>query len=105
QTIRPQDSATIGASAGGTPTGTVTFKLFGPNNATCAAGGAAAVYTEAVGLTNGTAGTSNGSFSVSVASASTYKWLVVYGGDTNHDGITSACGTEQFTLTIDNNHS
>src|SRR5439155_1092715 len=55
QTITPQDSATISASAGGTPTGTVTFKLFGPNNATCAAGGAAAVYTEAVGLTNGSA--------------------------------------------------
>jgi len=74
QTIRPQDSATIGASAGGTPTGTVTFKLFGPNNATCAAGGAAAVYTEAVGLTSGTASTSNGSvpanaFSVSAANA------------------------------------
>jgi hypothetical protein len=104
QTIRPQDSATIGASAGGTPTGTVTFKLFGPNNATCAAGGAAAVYTEAVGLTNGTASTSNGSFTVSVAAASTYKWLVVYGGDATHDGITSSCGTEQFTLTIDNNN-
>jgi hypothetical protein len=42
---------------------------------------------------------------VSAATASTYKWLVVYGGDTTHDGITSSCGTEQFTLTIDNNHS
>ena len=63
------------------------------------------MYTEAVGLTNGSATTSNGSFSVSAATASTYKWLVVYGGDTTHDGITSLCGTEQFTLTIDNNHS
>jgi hypothetical protein len=102
QTITPQDSATIGASAGGTPTGTVTFKLFGPDNATCAAGGAAAKYTEAVALSGGTASTSNSSFTVNAAASGLYKWLVVYGGDTTHDGVTSTCGTEQFTATITN---
>jgi hypothetical protein len=102
QTIRPQDSVTISATAGGTPTGTVTFKLFGPGNATCSAGGAAAVYTETVTLVNGSGGTTNTSFTVTAATASTYRWLVVYSGDTKHDGVTSACGTEQFTLTIQN---
>jgi len=102
QTITPQDSATISATAGGTPTGTVTFKLYGPNNATCSAQGASAVYTETVTLTNGSASTSNTTFSVSTASASTYKWEVVYGGDANHDGTTGTCGTEAFTLTIKN---
>ena len=102
QTITPQDSATISASAGGTPTGSVTFKLYGPDNATCDAQGAAAVYTETVTLSNGSASTSNTTFSVTTASASTYKWLVVYGGDATHDGTTGTCGTEAFTLTIKN---
>jgi hypothetical protein len=102
QTITPQDSATISAGAGGTPTGTVTFKLFGPNNSTCNPLGSAAVYTETVTLSGGSASTSNTTFSITAATASTYKWLVVYSGDTKHTGQTSACGTEQFTLTIAN---
>ena len=99
QKIFPQDSVTLSASAGGTPTGNVTFELFGPNDATCSG---AALYTETVPLTNGTATTSNTSFSVSSAAADTYRWKVVYGGDDKHDGATSACGTEQFALTIQN---
>src|SRR5215217_121516 len=99
QTLRPQDSVTLSASAGGTPTGSVTFELFGPNDPTCSG---AALYTETVPLTNGTATTSNTSFSVSSAAADTYRWKVVYGGDATHNGATSACGTEQFTLTIQN---
>jgi len=100
--VFPQDSATVAAGAGGTPTGSVTFKLFGPDNSTCDPNGASPVYTQAVSLANGSASTSNTTFSVSAASASTYKWLVVYDGDTTHDGATSACGTENFTLTIVN---
>jgi len=102
QTMTPQDSATISATAGGTPTGTVTFKLYGQDNTTCDAQGASAVYTQAVTLANGSASTSNTTFSVSTAAASTYKWLVVYGGDAKHDGTTGTCGTEAFTLTIKN---
>ena len=61
------------------------------------------MYTETVTLSgNGTASTSNTAFSVTTANASTYKWLVVYGGDDSHDGTTGTCGTEAFTLTIDN---
>jgi hypothetical protein len=102
QALFPQDSATVAAGAGGTPTGSVTFKLFGPDNSTCDPNGASPVYTQAVSLANGSASTSNTTFSVSTASASTYKWLVVYDGDATHDGATSACGTENFTLTIVN---
>jgi hypothetical protein len=102
QTLRPQDSATISATAGGTPTGSVTFKLFGPNNPTCDPSGAAAVFEQTRTLVSGSASTDNQSFVISSASASQYKWLVVYGGDTNHTGITSPCGTENFTVTIVN---
>jgi hypothetical protein len=99
QELFPQDAATIAAGAGGTPTGTVTFKLFAPDDATCAG---SPVYTETVSLTNGSASTSNSTFSVNAADASTYRWLVEYGGDATHEGATSACGTEHFTLTIVN---
>ena len=104
QSMRPQDSVTVAATAGGTPSGTVTFKLYGPDNSTCAADGAAPVYTESnVGLNSGgSAVTSNSSFSISAASASQYKWLVSYSGDTNHLPLNGSCGSENFTLTISN---
>ena len=99
QILFPQDSATVSAGAGGTPTGDVTFKLFGPNDTTCSG---VAVYSEKVSLANGSASTSNTSFSVSSASADTYSWLVVYDGDATHDATTSSCNTEHFTATIVN---
>jgi hypothetical protein len=99
QLLFPQDTATIAAGAGGTPTGSVIFKLFGPNDTTCAGD---PVYSQEVSLANGSASTSNTTFSVSEADASTYSWLVVYSGDATHDGATSACDTEHFTLTIVN---
>ena len=104
QELFPQDSGTVSASAGGQPTGDVTFKLFGPNNPTCAEGAndPAPVYAETVALSNGKVSTSNTTFSVKTANADDYKWLVVYAGDSTHTGATSACGTEHFTLTIAN---
>jgi hypothetical protein len=99
QQLFPQDSATISASAGGTPTGSVTFALFAPADTTCSG---SAVFTQTVALSSGSASTSNTTFSVSSASASTYRWVVTYGGDGTHDGTTSACGTEHFVLTIAN---
>jgi hypothetical protein len=103
QEFFPQDTATIGASAGGLPTGSVTFLLFGPDNPSCDANGPSPVYSETVGLTNGaSASTSNTTFKVTSGDASTYKWLVTYSGDATHEAATSPCGTEQFTLTVIN---
>ncbi len=99
QNIFPQDSATISVGAGGTPTGSVTFQLFAPSDTTCAA---SPVYSQTVSLTNGLASTSNTTFSVSSATAGTYRWAVSYPGDAGHLGATSTCGTEQFTVTVAN---
>jgi len=96
QKLFPQDSATLSASAGGTPTGSVTFKLY---NATCSGTPA---FQETVILARGTANTNNTSFSVDQASSGNYKWLVEYSGDANHESATSACGKEAFTATVDN---
>ena len=105
QSLRPQDSVTVTAAVGGTPTGNVHFYLFGPGNATCslAEGATAPVYDEQVALSAaGTAMTSNEDFDITAADQAQYKWLVTYEGDANHLPITGTCGAENFTLTIDN---
>jgi hypothetical protein len=93
QTVLPNDSFAL--SGGYNATGTVTFKLFAPADATCSGSPA---YT-AAGLTlaaNGTAATSNSTFIASTEG--TWRWLVTYSGDTNNNPVTKACGVEQFTI-------
>jgi hypothetical protein len=99
QELFPQDSATLTATAGDTPTGTVDFALYGPNDANCSG---TAVYTEEnVDLTSGVANTDNTSFSVDQPDSGNYKWIVHYDGDATHNEATSECGKEAFTATID----
>jgi hypothetical protein len=103
QSLTPQDSAELSAGAGGTPTGEVTFKLYGPSSdpnqpPDCTG---TAVYTETVGLTtSGSASTSNSAYDINDASDGTYSWQVIYGGDTKHKAVTSC--VEHFTVTITN---
>ncbi|HEX6709591.1 MAG TPA: hypothetical protein VF068_04605, partial [Rubrobacter sp.] len=105
QSLTPQDSADLSAGAGGTPTGDVTFKLYGPsadpNQPPDCTG--TALYSETVGLTNGSASTSNGAdpntaYNIDDSSEGTYSWQVIYGGDSTHKPVTSC--VEHFTVTI-----
>jgi hypothetical protein len=97
QNLLPNDTATVTPSGA---TGTVDFKLFGPGNATCDPSGDAPVYSESdVALSGGTASTSN--IATTVSTEGTYRWLIEYSGDATHDGSTSACGVEAFTLDND----
>jgi hypothetical protein len=100
QQIFPQDSVTLSASIGGTPTGSVDFFLYGPNDTNCS--GTPAYSQSNVSLSGGKASTSNTTFHVDAGTGAVYRWKVVYGGDAKHDGVTSSCGTERFTLTIAN---
>ncbi len=94
QNLLPNDSATI-AGATSTAGGTITFSLYGPSDATCAGTPA---LTQSVGVAgNGTYSTSNTTFTAS--QVGTWRWKVVYGGDANNLGTTSACGVENFTIT------
>jgi len=97
QQLFPQDAATISATAGGTPTGSVTFELFAPGDTDCTG---SSVFSQTVPLSGGSASTSNSTFSVTAGTSGTYRWVVTYPGDATHLGSTSACGTEQFTATI-----
>ena len=77
------DTATL--SGGFNPTGTMTFTLFGPNNAECAGG---TIFTSVIPVAG------NGSY----ASApfvpvfiGTCRWIASYSGDLNNGAVTTSC--------------
>ena len=91
--LLPNDDSTItGATA--TATGTITFSLFGPSDATCA--GSPAFTQTLVVNGNGTYSTTNTTFLASALG--TWRWQVSYSGDSNNTGTLSACGVESFTI-------
>jgi hypothetical protein len=98
QDLLPNDTFTL--SGGFNPTGTVTFKLFGPSNPTCSGTSGLVFPAQTVTLsgtaTGGTASTSN---TTHVSAAGTYRWLATYSGDTNNSATSSPCGAESFTIT------
>jgi hypothetical protein len=79
------DSATVTRPGSGvTPTGNITFRLFGPDNASCAG---APIFTSTQPLSSGSA--QSGSFSPTLPG--TYRWVAAYSGDTNYNAVASAC--------------
>jgi hypothetical protein len=93
QNLLPNDSFTLsGATANAS--GTVTFNLYNPNDATCSGTPA---LTQTVNVNgNGTYNTTNTTFLATTEG--TWRWLITYSGDANNEGTTSACGVEQFTI-------
>jgi uncharacterized repeat protein (TIGR01451 family) len=77
------DTATV--SGGFSPGGTVTFKLYGPNDGTCAL--TPAFNSGPVALSGGTAG--SGTFTPTVAG--TYRWIASYSGDQNNAAVNGTC--------------
>jgi hypothetical protein len=94
QHVIPNDDATI-SGATTQAGGTITFNLYAPDDATCSGTPA---YTQQVNVSgNGTYKTTNTAF---VASDNgEWRWQVIYSGDGNNAGATSACGVEHFTIT------
>lgn len=85
------DSGALGA--GYNPTGTITFKLFPPTDATCAG---TAAHTNTVTVSgNGTYNTSAG---FTNNAAGTWHWTASYSGDTNNNPKSSACSDEPVTI-------
>ncbi|HSO69405.1 MAG TPA: hypothetical protein VLQ67_07165 [Arachnia sp.] len=106
QSLIPNDTFTLSGAfvpSGSTvPGGTVSFKLFGPGDATCA--GTPALEANGLALTAGagttfTAGTTNTTFVATTEG--TWRWVVAYTGDTYNNGVTKTCGVEQFTIDND----
>lgn len=77
------DTATL--SGGNSPTGNITFRLYGPNDTTC---GGAVIYSSTVAV-NGNGNYSSGSFTPT--SAGTYRWIATYSGDAANNTVATAC--------------
>ena len=85
------DSATL--SGGVSPTGTITFNLFGVNDQTCSG---APIFTNTVPVSgNGTYSTSAG-FTTVVAG--TYHWMATYSGDASNASVSSICADEAVVI-------
>lgn len=79
-------SATATLADGAAPTGTITFRLYGPGDAACAQ---APVFTSTVGVAGNAAYQSAG---FEPASAGTHRWVASYDGDAGNSAVQSACG-------------
>jgi hypothetical protein len=79
-------------TGGFNPTGSIVFNLYGPNDLTCSN---AAIYSQTVGLTAGSATTTPG---FTTLAAGTYEWTASYAGDTNNNAASSGCGAEAVTI-------
>jgi hypothetical protein len=83
-------------SGGSKPSGTITFRLFGPNDSRCSGSPA----SESSAIVNGDGAYRSGSFAPGAAGV--YRWVVEYSGDTNNDSAgPTACGSDTETVVID----
>ena len=85
------DSATV--SSGDSPSGTVTFKLYGAGDSSCAS---APIFSSTVALSGGSA--QSGSFSAT-SEAGTYNWIATYNGDDDNGSVSGKCGDESVVIT------
>ena len=81
-------------SNGSAPTGTMTFNLYGPNNATCSG---APIFTSAVAV-NG-----NGNYfseHFRPTTTGTYRWIASYSGDAENAPVSNACNDPNQSVVV-----
>jgi hypothetical protein len=84
---------TVGGPAGGT----ITFRAYGPNDATCS--GTPAFTSSAIAVSGDGSAYNSGNFTPS--SAGTYRWTATYTGDApNTNGATSPCNAANETTVV-----
>jgi hypothetical protein len=87
------DTATL--TGGDDPTGTITFDLYGPDNAGCTG---APIFTDPETVT-GNGSYQSGAFQLTAAG--TYRWVVEYSGDANNRSAgPTACGANSETVVV-----
>jgi hypothetical protein len=87
------DHATVTGLVNATAPQTVTFRLFGPSDAGCAA---TPVFTSSVPLANGTA--QSGPYTPTAPG--TYRWLATYDGDVNNASVSGRCNDATETRIV-----
>jgi len=86
------DTATL--SGGLNPTGSITFRLYGPNDAGCTA---AAIFSSTVPV-SGNGNYVSGTFAPALPGV--YRWIAAYSGDAANAASTTACNDANETVTI-----
>lgn len=86
------DTATL--AGGSTPSGQITFRLFGASDASCSG---APVFTSVVSV-SGNGGYDSASFSP--AAPGTYRWTASYAGDANNNVASSTCNAAGESVTV-----
>jgi Ca2+-binding RTX toxin-like protein len=84
------DTATV---VGANPTGTVTFTLYGPGDATCSG---TPVFTSTNVVIGGVA--TSGAFTPTTAG--TYRWRAGYSGDANNSGASAPCNAPNESVVV-----
>ncbi|MCU1396803.1 MAG: hypothetical protein JWM34_5231 [Ilumatobacteraceae bacterium] len=88
------DQATVTGRVDALAGSTVTFKVYGPNDATCTG---PVVFTSTVGLDDSGHATSA---TFNTTAAGTYRWIATYSGDLNNNAVSGACGEPSETVTV-----
>jgi hypothetical protein len=88
-----RDEATL--SGGDDPTGTITFRLFGPDDPLCQS---APAFTSTV-VVSGNGTYISGAFTPSHSQFGSYQWTAHYSGDSDNAPSASLCGLEPITVT------
>jgi hypothetical protein len=86
------DVATL--ANGSSPGGTITFQLYGPDDASCSG---------LPGFTTTTSVSGNGNYasaSFTPTQVGTYRWTASYGGDANNKAAQSACDAPESSVTV-----
>ena len=86
------DVATLAGGDG--PTGTITFKLYGPDNATCEGN---PVFTNEKSVDGNGDYTSN---EFTTTAAGTYRWIASYSGDQNNAGASGKCNDANESVVV-----
>jgi len=81
-------------SGGLNPTGTITFRLFGPNDATCTT---VAAFTSTVPVA-GNGNYVSAAFTPSLVGV--YRWVAAYSGDATNAASTTACNDANESVTV-----
>jgi hypothetical protein len=82
-------------SKGAAPTGTITFKLYGPNDPTCKEKPIFEDTSEVIGDGRYQSG------EFAPHAGGTYHWVVDYSGDRDNDPAATKCGDEEETISFE----
>src|SRR5262249_50905451 len=86
---------TVTLSGGFAPTGSITVKVFGPNDATC---DGPALFTDLITVDKG-----NGSYlspAHAIDHAGTYRFVASYSGDANNSPVSGACNDANESVAV-----